>query len=77
MMDWSEDGEEVFAITCAEQFDEYVTTYRFVTVNALKKRGEWAEMLIHFHGRIQEASNKGSAEFKYYGAEKVKERFKE
>jgi hypothetical protein len=40
-------------------------------------KGDWAKMLLVFHGHIQAAQNIGAAELKYYGAETIKQRFKE
>jgi len=72
-----EDGAEVFAIGCSVQYDEYVDSYRCHSVNAFKKRGHWAKMLIELYRRIQINENKRSSELKYFNADKIKERFEE
>jgi len=72
-----EDGDEVFAIECSVDYDEYGTSYRCFNVSAFKKRGNWAKVLLEYYGQIQIAKNKSSAEFKYFRADEIKSRFEE
>jgi len=37
-----EDGKEVFAIGCSDDYEEYATSYRCFDGSAFKKRGRWA-----------------------------------
>lgn len=57
--------------------DEYSTSYSCFDVSAFKKRGNWAKVLLQYHGQIQIAQNKSSAELKYFRADEIKSRFKE
>ena len=58
--DLLEDGKEVFAISCSKEFDEQGTSNKCLSVNAFKRRGEWAKMLIQLHGHIRQKTNKNS-----------------
>jgi|LauGreDrversion4_2_1035121.scaffolds.fasta_scaffold07745_12 hypothetical protein len=71
-----ENGEEVFAVTCAYEYD-YVATYRPISVNAFKKRGNWASMLIQLFAKMKFESEKRSADWRAKAASDIKERFSE
>lgn len=58
--DLLEDGKEVFAISCSKEFDELETSNKCLSVNAFKRHGEWAKMLIQLHGHIRQKTNKNS-----------------
>ncbi|MBI2292371.1 MAG: hypothetical protein HYU73_19055 [Betaproteobacteria bacterium] len=72
-----EAGEEVFSISCSANYGDYETIYRCINVSSLKKRGNWAKVLLALYGQIQIAKNKVSAEFKYFHADEIKSRFEE
>ena len=72
-----EDGDEVFAIGCSIDYQEFGTGYSCCNVSAFKKRGNWVKVLLQYYGQIQIAQNKSSAEFKYFSADEIKSRFKE
>jgi hypothetical protein len=72
-----EEGNEVFAIGCSLDHGEYETSYRCHSISALKKRGNWAQVLLEYYGRIKIERNKSSANFKYFRADEIKTRFKE
>lgn len=72
-----EGDDEVFAIRCSAEYKEYGTDYQCFDVAALKKRGNWAKVLLHFYGQIQVQRNKTSEELKYFRAEEIKSRFEE
>lgn len=72
-----ENEAEVFAIGCSVSYDEYVTHYSCYSVNAFKKRGQWAKMLVALYGRIQIQENKTSAQYPYFKADEIKKRFEE
>lgn len=71
-----ENGEEVFAVTCAYGYD-YVATYRPISVNAFKKRGNWTSMLIQLFAKKEFESEKRSADLRAKAASDIKERFAE
>jgi hypothetical protein len=71
-----ENGEEVFAVTCAYGYD-YVATYRPISVKAFKKRGNWASMLIQLFAKKEFESEKTSADWRAKAASDIKERFAE
>lgn len=70
-----EDGDEVFAIGCSVDYEEYGTSYRCLNVSAFKNRGSWAKMLLQYYGQIQIERNKSSVESKYFLADEIKSRF--
>lgn len=70
-----EDGEEVFAIGCTEDYSEYGTSVRCHSISAFKKRGKWAKSLLEHYGRIQIERNKASSQLKYFRADEIKSRF--
>jgi len=73
----SENGEEVFAIDCTENYDEYVNSYSRLSVDAFKMRGKWAKLLLQLYSHIQIERNKSSSDSKYFRADKIKTRFEE
>jgi hypothetical protein len=58
--DLLEDGKEVFAISCSKEFDEQEASNKCLSVNAFKRHGEWAKMLIQLHCHIRQKTNKNS-----------------
>lgn len=72
-----EDGDEVFAITCSVEWNEYVTSYLCFNVSSFKKQGNWAKVLLQYYWQIRIEKSKSSAELKYAGADKIASRFKE
>ena len=72
-----EEGNEVFAIGCSLEHGEYGTSYRCLNISALKKRGNWAQVLLEYYGHIKIERNKSSANFKYFRADEIKSRFEE
>lgn len=73
----NEDGAEMFAIDCTENYGEYVNSYTCLSVSAFKKRGKWAKLLLHLYSHIQIQHNKSSYDTKYFRADKIKTRFEE
>jgi len=71
-----EDGTEVFAITYCTR-DEYGFYDSGGNVDAFKKRGNWAKVLLRLYSQIQIERNKSRADSKYFGADKIKSRFEE
>lgn len=72
-----ENNEEVFAISCSVKFNEaYDKIFTHPSVDAFKKQGSWAKVLLQCYEqiRIQEAKVAG---VKYWGADEIKTRFKE
>lgn len=72
-----ENNEEVFAISCSVKFNEaYDKIFTYPSVNAFKKQGSWAKVLLQCYEqiRIHEARVAG---IKYWGADEIKTRFKE
>jgi hypothetical protein len=72
-----EDGDEVFGIRCEVEYEEYGSNYRCFSVSALKKRGNWAKVLLQCYGQIQIEEKKSYSEHRYYGADEIKSRFEE
>lgn len=73
----NEDGAEMFAIHCAENYGEYGNSYSHHSVSAFKKRGKWAKLLLQLYSRIQIERNKSSSDSKYFRADKIKDHFEE
>lgn len=71
-----EDGEEMFAISCSENIDEYLSTYTSNSVSAFKKKGSWGTTLLRFYAEIRKGRDK-RGNFRYFGAENIKNRFQE
>lgn len=72
-----EDGEEVFAISCESDYNEHYALDRCLSIDALKKRGNWAKFLLENYAKIEIESQVRVERSKYFGAEKIKSRFEE
>jgi hypothetical protein len=72
-----EDSEEVFAISCSIH-DEYdVDAYICHGISALKKRGNWPQVILGYYAKIQIERHKLADGFKYFRADEIKSRFEE
>lgn len=71
-----EDGKEMFAVTNSIEYGDY-TSYRTSKINAFKKEGNWAAVLLQLHAEVRAHSKKSLIESNYFKAEEIKDRFKE
>lgn len=72
-----ENGEEAFAISCEVVYDDYMTWYRPIAVNAFKKRGKWASMLVQLFAKKNLESEKDSADMRARMASDIRQRFED
>ena len=72
-----EEGEEVFAICCAPQFNGHVTEHKCVAIKGFKRRGQWAESLLEMYKVIRIEREKSLIEFKASSISRAKQRFEE
>jgi hypothetical protein len=70
-----ENGDLVFGVGCIKVYDEYVDHTRVIKIEAFKKRGTWAKMLLEYYVLIQIEQSKSSAALLYHGADKIKDKF--
>ncbi|HET6554358.1 MAG TPA: hypothetical protein VFG49_12555, partial [Dyella sp.] len=72
-----EQDDEGFAITASVEHGQHVTDYNPTSINAFRKQGNWAQLLIICEAAIIEQKQKSSAQMSYYKADEIKDRFKE
>jgi hypothetical protein len=73
----SENGTEMFAIKCILSIDSsgYDVKYGCVGISALRRRGNWPQMLMEYQARKQLDQNKFGTEIQYSGAKEIASRF--
>lgn len=72
---WEADVE-VFSISCSVNPDGYHNNYSCFDVSAFRKQGNWVKVLLEYYEKVRIEQAK-VADFKYWGVDKIKSRFKE
>lgn len=72
-----ENGREKFAISCSEQYGEWINKVSCFDISALHMTGNWAKDLLSMSELIGIEAAKRSAEFAYLGAERISGKFSE
>lgn len=74
-----ENDEEVFAVSADIKTNEYtnITEYIGLRIDTFKRQGEWYKFLLKSYHILKSKELSESIDHRYYGAEKIKDNFKE